>query len=268
MVILFLPFKKDPQPRGPTDADITALAENAHVVVGNVSLVMPFVAMPDQVSMGAFFSLDRSAARRAWKEERDAFRTAALSTTNPPILDRITVHVETYGLNDSNPGQWLKLCAQLTPKWAQSVCDNPWSPILQALPPNRFHLADRRRLEVFEDTGTVGGDSVADQLQSVSLEAGRVSMECDPKVEGETQFCTAAVAISKDLIGVWSVWESERESAGRQAAREGRAIAAFTRFALGYTEDFDALLDVVCDARRPGSEPATHSSAPPDPCIK
>ncbi len=266
MVILLLAFKNDLQPSGPTDADIAALAENAHIVVGNVSLVLPFVALPDQVSMEMSFSLDRSAARKAWKQERDAFRTAALSPIGPPIVDRITVEVETYGWNDSNRRQWKKLCAQLTAKWAQSVCDNPWSPVQQALPRGRFYLADGRKIESFSNVANAGGESWADLLGRMSLEQGGVSTKCDRF--GKGRGCIAAVAISKDLIGVWSVWESEAESADTQAEREGRAIAAFAKFALGSTEDFDELLTVLCSARRPGSGPSNIPRMPPDPCIK
>lgn len=265
---LVLLLRTGSQPKGLTDADIAALAENAHIIVGDVPLVLPFVAMPDQVSLEAFFSLDRSAARKAWKERRDAFRKAALSAANPLPLDRVTLQIETYGWNDADWDGWLKICPKLSAQWAQAVCDNPWSPILQALPPNRFHLADRRKLDVFMDAGTVGGENVYDQLQSVSLETGEASIECDPKVAGETQFCTAAVTISKDLIGVWSVWESEKESAAKQAEREGRAIVAFIKFALGYTEEFDALLAVACTTRRPGSELISRPSKLSDPCIK
>lgn len=267
-IILFSPYETAPHSRSRTDAEISALAENAHIVVGNVPLVLPFVAMPDHVSMGAFFSLNRPAAQKAWKEERDAFRASALSPTSAPILDRITVQVETYGWNDSDPRPWIKLCAQLTAKWAQSVCDNPWSPVQQALPRNRFYLADTRRLEVFSDTLMVGGETYADKLRSISLKSGEVFVNCDRKEEGERQFCIAAVAISKDLIGVWSVWQSETEAADQQAQREGRAIAAFANYALGDIENFDALLAVVCSARRPGSGPSDIHSIPPDPCIK
>lgn len=265
---LLMLFRSGPQPRGPTDAEIKALAENAHVVVGNTSLLVPFVALPDQLSMGAFFSLYGSAVIDARNDERNAFRAAALSPISPPILERITVSVDAYGWNDSNPDQWIKLCAQITVKWAQSVCDNPWSPLLQALPGNRFYLADSRKLEVFGDTTTVGGENLSVQIRSISLEQGAVSVACDRKKEGETQFCTATVAISKDLIGVWAVWEDEKESANRRALREGRAIAAFAKYALGDTEDFDALLAVVCSARRPGSGPTTIPGISPDPCIK
>lgn len=158
---LLMLFRSGPQPRGPADAEIKALAENAHVVVGNTSLLVPFVALPDQLSMGAFFSLYGSAAIDARNDQRNAFRAAALSPISPPILERITVSVDAYGWNDSNPDQWIKLCAQITVKWAQSVCDNPWSPLLQALPGNRFYLADSRKLEVFGDTTTVGGENLS-----------------------------------------------------------------------------------------------------------
>jgi hypothetical protein len=129
-------------------------------------------------------------------------------------------------------------------------------------------LADGRKIESFSNISNTGGENWADLLGRMSLEQGGVSTKCDRKLVGERRGCIAAVAISKDLIGVWSVWESEAEAATKQAEREGRAIAAFAKYALGSTEDFGALLTVVCSARRPGSGPTTIPRMPPDPCMQ
>ena len=66
----------------------------------------------------------------------------------------------------------------------------------------------------------------------MSLEHGKLSIDCDRKVVGERQYCIAAVTISNHLIGVWPVWESEAESADGQVERKGRAMVALQRMRL------------------------------------
>ena len=103
----------------------------------------------------------------------------------------------------------------------------------------------------------------------MSLKMGVAAIVCDHLVSSSgNRFCTAAVPIAKHLVAVWTVFDSEVESAAHQAEREGLAIAAFVKNALGLQEDFDALLAVVCEKRRPGSEPSGIPSTPPDPCLK
>ena len=262
-------IRPDALSRGPTNADISALAKDAHVLVGDVPLVLPFVALSDQVSMGNFFSLDRHVARKEWKRRREDFQAAALNPSNAPVLNRIRLNIDTYGWNDFNWEPWRKICDQLTRKWSRAICDDPWAPLQQALPRATVYLTDDRHFDDFAGHSTIGQEIVADQLGAMSLKMGVAAVMCDHLVSSSgNRFCTAAVPIAKHLVAVWTVFDSEVESAAHQAEREGLALAVFVKNALGLQEDFDALLAVVCETRRPGSEPSGIPSTPPDPCLK
>ena len=252
---------------GPTDADMIALAKDAHVVVGDVSLVLPFVALSDQASMGTFFSLHRDKAREEWKKRRDEFRAAASSPSSAPVLNLISLSIDTYGWDDFHSEASLNICDLLTQRWSRAICNDPWSPLQQALPRETLYLADDRHFDEFARHWTVGGEIVADQLRAMSLAMGVASVVCDHAVSSERRFCKAAVPIAKHLVAVWTVLDSKAESAASQAEREGLAIAAFVKNALGSQEDFEALLAVVCKTRRPGSEPSGIQSTPADPCV-
>ncbi len=229
----------------PTDAEITAFARDVKVEVGEVSLVLPLVAIDDGISMAA------------------SYPSSAL------VQDRITVSVETYGWDDVHPYAWKKICDQLSRKWSRSVCDDPWSPLQQALPNLTFYLADDRHFEAFSDTLIAGGrTSVADLLQQMRLEPATAKVICDRQVSSALKSCIAAVLIEKHLVAVWWVTDTGAEGAARQAECEGRAISAFAKLALGPSERFDALLDVVCMTRRPGSGPSGITTMPPYPCTE
>ncbi|WP_263333873.1 hypothetical protein [Albidovulum salinarum] len=251
----------------PSNAEIRALARDAHLVVGDVPLVVPHVALPDQVSMGAYFSLNRKGAKEEWIRRRDEFRAATSSPGSAPSLDDIRIWVRPYSLNDEFYEQWSKLCDQLTRLWARSVCRDPWAPLTQALPRD-FHLADDRRFaESFRYHGSAGGGRLSDSLLAMSLVRGQVSIDCRQDGSSTTKHCLAALPVEKHLVAVWSVWESEQEPAREQAEREGRAIAAFVSYALGQSEDFDALITLACQTRRPGSGASGIPRMPPYPCV-
>lgn len=228
--------------------------------------MLPFVAMPDQVSGGSFFSLDRRAVENERRKARDAFRLAASSSKSAPVLERIKVRVETYGWNDFAAFAWEKICGQLTRNWARTVCDDSRAALNQALPKSDFYLVDDRNFDLFNGHETLGREVVADQLRAMDFQSGRTSLVCDVELGEHGRNCTAAVPIAQHLVAVWWVWEREGESAEAQADREGRAIGAFVKYALGAEEDFAALWEVVCTARRPGSDRSMNRTAPADPC--
>lgn len=90
----------------------------------------------------------------------------------------------------------------------------------------------------------------------MSLNTSDASIVCDPeRSRSGTLFCTAAIAIEKNLIAVWNVWNDERESPEEMAQRQGKAIAAFVLNALGPVENFPELVRLSCGLQRPGTEP-------------
>lgn len=236
----------------PSDAEIELLASDAYVNIGDVLIILPYIALPDFVSMGQFFSLDRRRAREEWVAQRDEFRAAASYPETAPTLGQLEVIVDNFGGNGLD-----EICQHLSRNWARSVCDNPWAPILQALPPNRFRLADDRRIDSFDHHWTVGRERVSDHLQAMDLQSNEASIVCGERSSSTTRFCTAAMRLEDHLIAVWTVWDSEKEPSVEQAKREGKAINAFVRHALGPTENFRELSEVMCHLGRPG-----HSTRP------
>lgn len=225
------------------------LTSDAHVVVGDVPLLLPFIALPDRVSMGSFLALDRAGAGEDWRRARAAFRAAASDPGTAPAVDLLAVNIFTYGWIGETASVET-ICPKLNRKWARSVCDNPWAPLRRALPENPFYLVDDRKMDAFDQHLTVGYERVSDHLRAMDLRAGSVSVVCDRTPATTPRFCTAAMTVDRHLAAVWTVWDEEGESAARMAARQGRAVRAFVRHALGPREDFRTLTAVACAARR------------------
>jgi hypothetical protein len=243
----------------PSEQRLSFLSSDAHVVIGDVSVVVPLAALPGYASMGQYFSLDRRKAVKQWIDRRDEFYATASNPASAPNLDKLEIAIRAVGGNG-----YEGICPRLSRNWAKSVCSDPWSPIRQALPPNRFYLADDRNLEVFDSHYTVGGEKRGDQLRKMRLETNQTSLVCDMQSSSTTRFCTAAIRIGAHQIAVWSVWESEEETSRRQADREGKAIVAFVQYALGAKENPPKLVNEICHLRRPRRS----SGVEPDSCAQ
>jgi hypothetical protein len=217
-------------------ADVEELAKEIRVTVGDTPLVFPRVALHG-------------------RDEAKPFPAAGAR------LDRIELGIGTYGWSDFEP-EIRKICPLLARRWVASVCDDPWAPIEQAMPVNSFYLIDRSAIALFENRSTVGGERTSDQLRAMRFEVGRTEIQCDREAPAETRFCTAARPISPQLVAVWTVWGDERETAQMMAEREGRAIAAFVRYAIASEEDFGKLLAAMCELRRPDAKEGPDG----DPC--
>ncbi|WP_245448694.1 hypothetical protein [Phyllobacterium sophorae] len=236
----------------PKHQSIEFLASDAHVVVGGVPLIVPFVALTGLITKKPSFSFNKQKDHQAAKERLEAFRNAASSQETAPSADQLEITMSTFGstgVDSSREG----ICALLSRQWAKSVCDDPRAPLQQALPiqNNRFFLVDDRNLDVFQNHLTVGGERVWDQLQQMRLKVGEASVVCDAKSSSKTRFCTAAISIKQHLAAVWTVWDSSVETHARQAEREGKGITAFVIDALGPIENFPALLSAACKLRNP-----------------
>lgn len=259
--VLLVACSQSPTPKHYTEADIVFLASDAHVIVGDVALVVPFVALSGYVGGKLSFSFDKQADRKAAKERMDAFRLAASHDETAPSVDSLEVAIRTYGWDDSETSV-IRLCARLTRQWSRSVCNDPWAPLQQALPNglNRFYLADDRKLDTFRSWSTVGGEQVLDQLLAMRLQDGEASITCDKKVKSSTRFCTAAMPVRQHLVAVWTVWNGVQESADQQAKREGMAIRALVLDGLRQTENFPSLLSAACALKRPDAPLGIHKS--------
>jgi hypothetical protein len=243
-----------PSPKRHSDADIAFLASDANVVIGDVPLVIPFVALTGFVAAKPSFSFDRQRERQAAEERLEAFRKAASSQETAPAIDKLEVTMRTCGWDDFDMSV-IRICSRLTRQWSRSVCDDPWAPLQQAMPTghNQFFLVDVRKLDAFQNHWTVGGERVSDQLNEMRLKRGEASVVCDTKPSSKTTFCTAAVAIKQHLAAVWTVWDDPKETYSRQAKREGDAITAFVLNALGSVENFPTLMSAACGLKKPGA---------------
>jgi hypothetical protein len=254
MMLSALSVSCSPAPKHVSDADIDVLASDAYVVVGDVPLVLPFIALTGYVAEKPSFSLNRQEDRQAATDRPAAFREAASNPQGAPKIDQLEIEVYAYGWNDFDPQPFKRICARLSRQWSKSVCDDPWAALREAMPVNRFYVADDRKFDAFDNHFTVGGKRYSDQLRSMQLKANEASVVCDRNVRpSETIFCTAAISINQHLAAVWTVWDSAGETHSRQAEREGKAITAFVRHAIGPSEDFPALFAAVCKLRNPKS---------------
>jgi hypothetical protein len=208
--------------------------------------------------------LDRSGDRERSKARLEAFREAADRRETAPELEKLAIRVRAFGWNDFDPS-FRNICSQLTTQWANSVCDNPWAPLTQALPHNRFYLSDAEALATFDSHWTVGGERIGDQLRAMEIRRNTASIECDDTTsKSGTRFCTAAMRIDSRLIAVWTVWSGREETPLQMAARESLAIQSFIEYAISLDENFEALLSRVCELRAPGS--VDHPNRPNSGC--
>jgi hypothetical protein len=249
------------QKKQSSDDHIKFLASDAHVVVGDVPLIVPFVALTGYISEGPSFSLNRENDRKQAKDRLAAFRKAASSAGTAPLVEKLQFGLSAFGFDDPEamPG---RICAQLSRDWSKSVCMDPWAPLQQAMPydHNKVYFADNRNLAVFDNHNTVGDERVSDQLKAMKMITGEPSVVCDKLSSSKTQFCTAAVLIKQHLTAVWTVWNSNAETPAKRAAREGKAITALVLNGLGATENYPALLAVACKMKDPEAAEGVHQS--------
>lgn len=233
----------------PTAAEISAFARDAHIVVGEVPLVLPFIAFFDRS-----LSLGSTADRERWWQEHEAFRLASSDPATAPELQSVDLYLSVYGwAKDTHVATWQSICPQLSRAWARSSCDDPWAPLLRALPRN-MTLADVRKPERFDSWFTIGGEKRSDHIRAMTLLPGVPDIVCDRKWSSDgARYCTAAVRVEKHLMAVWSVGDWGGETAEVKAAREGRVLVGFLRFGLRLDERYPDLKAIACASLRPES---------------
>jgi hypothetical protein len=240
-------------------ADVKLFSTNIHISVAQHTLILPFIALDDYAYRKQSFSLNRKgdneSAQAAWTQ----FLHDSTNPQKPLVVDGLSVAVRTYGW-DNRRG---KVCPLLTHKWARSICDNPWAAIQQALPNNRFRLVDLSRLQVGDPRGPADCRDDGKQSRPLPQRAGEALIVCTAMVYGgqDDQFHHAVVRIDGDLGALWTVWRygQNGETAEAMTEREGKAIVAFVKYALGQSEKFSALRADMCGLRRPGSADNPHS---------
>lgn len=208
-----------------TRADVEQLAQEVRITIGDTPLVLPRVAIAD------------------WDEAKTVPAAGAM-------LGQLEIAVRPYGWSDFEP-EIRKICPLLARRWVASVCKDPWAPVEQAIPDGGFFLVDRNAMGFFDRHHTAAGRTWGERLRAMRMEPGKTVIECDRDGESGRNSCTAALLLSPRLVAVWSVGDSERETAAAKAEREGKAITAFVRHAIAPEEDFDRLLPAMCELRRP-----------------
>lgn len=250
-----------PSPKLHSDADVAFLASDAHLVVGDVPLIVPFVALTGLAEKPSF-SLDRKGDRQAAEERLETFRKAAGSPQTARVMDRVEITVRPYGWDDFDV-PFRRICLHLSRQWSRSVCDDPSAPLQRTMPKNGFFLADDRKLDAFQNYSIGKGETVSGQLDRMRLKPLEASVVCDAEASSKTTLCTAATPIRQHLIAVWRVWSSSIEATSRKAEREGVAITAFVLHALGPVENFPALTSVACGLTKPAPSSETRGDACP-----
>jgi len=237
--------------------DVMLIASDMHVIIAGKPLTLPLVAMQDYAYRPKSFSLARIADRKKATGRSAAFIRAAGNVRSAPRLDSLTVVVRTYGWDDSDP-EAHGICPRLTSQWSKSVCENPWAALQQALPRDPFKIVDLETLKS-SDRGRLlnCADWSKREIPLPVLKLDMPTVVCKAEVlgSGETKFFTAAIRINGDVGAIWTVWQggNSREVPEVIAKREGQAIAAFVRDAIGPEESFGALHALACSLRRPNS---------------
>lgn len=243
--------------------DVGLLSTDVHVSVAQHALVLPFVALDDYAYRNPSFSLDRKGDSERALGASNQFLHDSADPQNPLVLDDISAVVRTYGWNDADMRQ-RQVCQRLSRKWAQSVCDNPWAAIQQALPGDRFRLVDLRRLRVGDPRGPASCRDDGKRRRPLPQRAGEAVMVCTAMVYGgrDDQYHHAVVRIDGDLGALWTVWRygQNGETAEAMTEREGKAIVSFVQYALGKSENFPAFHAAMCRLRRPGSVDGPHGA--------
>jgi hypothetical protein len=172
--------------------DIAHLATDGYFVVGGTLIQAPFVAIESVTTDRAFLS----------QRERDGqkkFQALATSAHTPLKVNRIEFYLSSYGTYREY-GVSRGICHRLSQEWAVSICHNKKPGKLEDLP-NTFLLLDRKAVpHVLKQMMTVGQERVSDQVSKMKLLTGEPEKVCDR----DSKFCTAAVAISVELVAVWT----------------------------------------------------------------
>lgn len=250
-----------------TAADIEALAQDAHVIIGDIPLTLPLVAFDHQTyGFDDRSDPDTRIDIPAWQKQRDAFRAATRNIDAPLRLNTLWPGIYHYCWGpEETETVWAKLESQLSRAWARAICMDVWHPIRQALPPNGFVLVDRREPFPAAERWTQTRERLAEKFRGTQLDPGSETVICSDATRGDRVICTAVAHLDRSLLAVWSVWEDEHETLDVRAHREARFIRAVVRYGFGQTEDFDRLFRAACANRRPGSHAGPDSKANPCP---
>ena len=235
--------------------NVELLSTDIHVSIAQHTLVLPFVALEDYAYRRQSFSLDRKGDSEHARSALKNFLHESTDPKRPLLLDELAVVIRTYGWMGEDM-RHRQMCPMLTREWAQSVCDNPWAAVQQALP-GRFRLVNLSRLQVGDPRGSANCRDDGQPHQPLPQKAGEAAIVCTAMVYGgrDDQYHHAVVRIDGDLGALWMVWRygQHGETAEAMTEREGKAIFTLVQSSLGKSEDFRKLQSVICQLSRPGS---------------
>ncbi len=171
LVALSFAFRTRPSgPTHPTQPTSRFLAQDVHLRIGGVRMVLPLAALEREARFHTF----RTDKGEDWRQQETAARAAFAGTAHNPAaplnLNRVYLGLRAWASQDAHGSEWARLCPALSRNWAQSICNDPWAPLLQSLP-DQVTLADARHLDVFKDTFLSFGDlgNADTLLQSMKL---------------------------------------------------------------------------------------------------
>jgi hypothetical protein len=129
---------------------------------------------------------------------------------------------------------FAKSCPLLSRHWTRSLCEAAGRRGAFARLPESFTLIEPAEIDYFKRLGTVGGETVYDQIKTLISNADEARIGCDKKDE----YCSAVQEVKPGLLAVWIVWPDKKtgQSALDVARIQGKALVAFVDRAIGKVE--------------------------------
>ena len=205
--------------------DVAFLASDVHFAIGGHPIVIPVVALQRPAVVFDLGGRNAPDIRHELQAARDPSR--------PRKTEEIDLLIRQYQYTGEYTAS-VGICPLLSRKWSAALCRGQHHGLL-ARAPTSFSLIDRASAEILNHHGTVGGETVYDQIRNMTLRTGETEIGCDR----QSRFCTAAVEALPGLLAVWSVWSDDTQgvTAEQMAKVQGAAIVQFVRQAIGPTED-------------------------------
>ncbi|RYG36481.1 MAG: hypothetical protein EON93_05015 [Burkholderiales bacterium] len=230
----------------PSPDEVARWASEVHVSVAGTRLSAPLISIFIQEQ-------DREPE---WREPKTRFELGARggNADEPIVAKFVQLNFRTYGKHNG----YEKICPLLTRQWSMSVCKDAWSFARRSLPES-FYLAAPFEEHSYQRVSLAGGGDLT--APSVPPSSDRPVYSCTTWSAGE--ICMASVLAANGLVATWTVNETKNETTYDQIQRQGAAIVAFTKFAIGPQEDFEALTDALCKLRNPDDK--SHEGRD-DPC--
>lgn len=225
----------------PDQPDAGFLATDAYFLIGGEPVTLPFVAV-NRITMpqGNTNPLPRFRSDARYFETKDYKSKFLELASNPTIPMQVAIIDVFYGVYGTY-GEYSAsgaICGLLTREWAKQICNNERAGILAHIP-SSFSLVDRKSVPTFQNQ-IFSRDITTDQIARLKLDTGRPEVICGL----EAKSCRGVVAITNELLVIWTVWDSrtQSETATEMGSRQGAALFQLVLNGFGNTEKIENIL--------------------------